>query len=63
MHLFVIITPEELEALKELIRLQGEQIITIKACDKGAGVLIVDCKEYLHACYEHLYSMLKAETN
>ena len=53
------ISPEELVALKELIRLQREQIITIKACDKGAGVLILDFKEYLHTCYEHLYAKQK----
>ena len=53
------ITPEELVALKELIRSQREQIITIKACDKGAGVLILDFKEYLHTCYEHLYAKQK----
>ena len=43
-------------ALKELIRLQRERIITIKACDKGGGIIILDFNEYLRACYMHLSS-------
>lgn len=31
---------EELNALKELITLQKERKIVVKACDKGAGVII-----------------------
>ena len=46
----------EIEALRELIRLQRERIIVIKACDKGGGIIILDFKEYLRACYEHLMS-------
>ena len=45
---------EELSALKELIRLQRERVIMIKPCDKGAGILILDFKLYMQACYEHL---------
>ena len=48
------IPPEEIAALKELIRLQKERIITIKACDKGGGIIILDFDEYLRACYMHL---------
>ena len=35
---------DELEALKILIQLQRDRIITIKPCDKGAGVIILDLK-------------------
>ena len=28
----------------------------IRACDKGAGVIVLDFNEYLKACYEHLTS-------
>ena len=45
---------EEVTAMKELIRLQKEQIIIIKPCDKGAGILILDFKIYMRACYDHL---------
>ena len=51
---------EELAALKELIRLQRERVIRIKPCDKGAGILILDFKLYMQACYEHL---LAKQTN
>ena len=50
------IPPEEIAALKELIRLQRERTITIKACDKGGGIIILDFDEYLRACYMHLTS-------
>ena len=50
------IPPEEIAALKELIRLQKERIKTIKACDKGGGIIILDFDEYLRACYMHLTS-------
>ena len=36
---------EELNALKELIRLQKEKVLIIKAVDKGAGIVILDFKE------------------
>ena len=48
--------PDEIFALKELVRLQRERIITIKACDKGAGIMILDFKSYMRACYDHLLS-------
>ena len=48
--------PNEVDALKELIRLQRERKIGIKSCDKGAGILIVDFEGYVKVCYEHLLS-------
>ena len=47
---------DEILALKELVRLQRERIITLKACDKGAGIMILDFKAYMKACYDHLLS-------
>ena len=32
----------EINALKELIKLQKERVIIIKACDKGAGIMILN---------------------
>ena len=52
---------DELNALKQLVKLQVERIITIKPCDKGAGIIILDFKEYMKACYEHLESKLQYE--
>jgi hypothetical protein len=46
----------EIEAVKELLKLQRERHIVVKACDKGAGIIILEFQEYLRACYEHLYS-------
>ena len=53
------LTTEKIAALKELITLQRERVITIKACDKGAGIIILNFKDYMRACYEHLYSSLE----
>ena len=50
------ISPEEQQAIKELVRLQKERLITIKECDKGAGVMILNFTDYISACYEHLTS-------
>ena len=47
---------EEINALRELVRLQRKQIVTIKACDKGAGIIIFDFNSYMKACYNHLLS-------
>ena len=47
---------EEVNALKELIKLQRDRIIVIKACDKGAGIIILNFDNYLKACYSHLWS-------
>ena len=48
--------PQEINALKELVRMQRERKIIIKACDKGAGIMILDFTSYMKACYEHLMS-------
>ena len=47
---------EEIQALKTLVQLQRERIIKIMACNKGAGIIILDFEEYLRSCYEHLGS-------
>ena len=50
------ISVAEIQALKTLIQLQRDRIIKIMACDKGAGIMILDFEEYLRSCYEHLSS-------
>ena len=47
---------EELEALKQLIHLQRERKLVVKACDKGSGIILLDFDRYLKSCYEHLLS-------
>ena len=47
---------DELNAIKELIQLQKERIITIKPCDKGAGIIVLNFEEYSKAATEHLNS-------
>ena len=51
--------PEELEALKQLIELQKNRVITIKPADKGAGIVILEFEEYMKSCYDHLNSTQK----
>ena len=46
--------PGEMKALALLIYMQKQQVITIKPCDKGAGIIILDFTEYIRACEEHL---------
>ena len=53
------LTPAQIVALKQIIKLQHERKITIKACDKGAGIIILNFNDYLRACYEHLLSRLE----
>ena len=53
----------EINALKELIKLQKERVIIIKAADKGAGIVILDFKDYVKACYTHLLSNIPNQTN
>ena len=55
------IPQEEVSALKELIRLQKERKITIKAADKGAAIVIFDFKGYIKSCYNHLLSSVPSE--
>ena len=50
------IPEEEIQALKALIKLQRDRVIKIMACDKGAGIIILDFNEYMRACYTHLSS-------
>ena len=38
---------EEVQAIKELIRLQRERIITIKLCDKGAESIVTNFQNKL----------------
>ena len=45
----------EIEAIKELIKLQKERIIVIKPCDKGAGIIILDFPVYMKACIRKTY--------
>ena len=47
---------DEINALKQLIQLQKDRKIVIKACDKGAGIIILNYDTYMKACYEHLLS-------
>ena len=47
---------EEIQALKDLIKLQSNRIIIIKPCDKGAGIMILNLNSYMKSCYEHLLS-------
>ena len=53
--------PDELAGLKELEQLQKERKITIKPCDKGAGVIILDFEAYMTSCNNHLNSVQKQE--
>ena len=53
---------EEVAALKRLIKLQKERKIIIKACDKGAGIIILNFEDYMKACYEHLLASLPNQT-
>ena len=50
------IPANETKALKDLIQLQKDRKITIKPCDKGAGIMILNFEEYLRACTSHLES-------
>ena len=47
---------DEQQALNELEKLQKEEQTVIKACDKGAGIIILEYNEYVKACYKHLTS-------
>ena len=53
------LSPSEKAALSELQTLQKNRIITIKACDKGSGLMIMDTPAYVNACRDHLASSLK----
>ena len=34
--------PDEIQVLQKLVQLQKERVITIKPCDKGFGIIILD---------------------
>ena len=53
--------PEERKALAELINLQRARVITIKPCDKGAGLIILDTEEYIRSADKHLSSTQKQD--
>ena len=52
---------DEMQALRQLQKLQREQKIVVKACDKGAGIIILNFEDYLKACHEHLTSNQKVD--
>ena len=52
---------DEMKALKELINLQNNNVIVMKACDKGAGIIILNYDAYMLSCKNHLCSMLFLE--
>ena len=45
-----------MNALKEINKLQRERQIVVKACDKGAGAIVLNFKDYMKTCYNHLTS-------
>ena len=51
------IPAEEMAGLKELIQLQRDRVITVKPCDKGAGIIILSFEAYMDSCYKHLNSV------
>ena len=40
----------------DLIKLQKNKVITLKPCDKGAGIIILDFEPYSTSCNNHLKS-------
>ena len=36
--------------------MQKDKVIGIKACDTGAGIIILNYTDYMKACYSHLSS-------
>ena len=51
------LSPAELQGLRELQQLQRDRVITIKPCDKGAGVIILSFDAYYNSCTKHLNSV------
>ena len=45
-----------------MIQLQKERVITIKAADKDAGIVIVNFQDYMKTCYDHLLSSVNNHT-
>ena len=52
---------EELNSLKELMKLQKERVFIIKAAYKGARIVILYFAEYMNLCYDHLLSSVPIE--
>ena len=50
------ISDDEMEAMKQLIQLQRERKIVVKAYDKGAGIIVINFVDYMQTCYNHLNS-------
>jgi hypothetical protein len=55
------ISKSENEALKSIIKLQKDQKIVIKPCDKGDGIIICNYNDYVSSCETDLNS--KSATN
>ena len=47
---------EEIQALQQLQPLQRNRKLVIKACNKGAGIILLNFEDYIKTCYEHLTS-------
>ena len=51
------IPQDELIALKELTNFKKTRKIVIKACNEGAGLIILNFEDYMKQCYIHLSSL------
>ena len=47
---------DDLNALQDLINLQKERKVVLKACNKRAGIIIINLNDYVKACNTHLLS-------
>ena len=50
------IPQDEYKALMNLRKLQNDRVITIKPADKGSGICILNFKDYVESCENHLNS-------
>ena len=50
------LSDDEIEAMKQLIQLQRERKIVVKAYDKGAGIIVINFVDYMQTCCNHLNS-------
>ena len=50
------LSQEEMKALKTFMELQKNSIIKIKPADKGAGILAMNCDDYIESYNSHLQS-------
>ena len=44
---------EEIAALRDLVKLEREKKIVMKQCNRGAGIMIIDYKDFRKAATEH----------